>query len=121
MLRRAAAVVTVTQGLREIVIERYGVDPERVFVVENGVDPELFRPLDPAEARAVLGLPPGPLACYVGNLVRWQGLDTLLEAMNELPSSYRLVLVGDGPSRAHQKGRLAQKGGLAPALTRRPA
>ena len=101
MLRRAAAVVTVTHGLREIVIERYGVDPERVFVVENGVDPELFRPLDTAEARATLGLPPGPLACYVGNLVRWQGLDTLLEAMNELPSSYRLILVGDGPSRAH--------------------
>jgi len=110
MLRRAAAVVTVTQGLREIVIERYGVDPERVFVVENGVDPELFRPLDPAEARAVLGLPPGPLACYVGNLVRWQGLDTLLEAMNELPSSYRLVLVGDGPSRAHLVRQVEKQG-----------
>jgi len=110
MLRRAAAVVTVTHGLREIVIERYGVDPERVFVAENGVDPDLFRPLDIAEARAALGLPPGPLACYVGNLVRWQGLDTLLEAMNELPSSLRLVLVGDGPSRAHLVRQVEKQG-----------
>jgi hypothetical protein len=30
-----------------------------------------------------------------------------------------LCLAADGLSRAHQEGRLAQKGGLAPALTRR--
>ncbi len=110
MLRRAAAIVTVTQGLREIIIQRYGVDPERVFVAENGVDPELFRPMDLAEARASLGLPSGPLVCYVGNLVRWQGLDTLLEAMKALPSAARLILVGDGPSRDHLAQRVEELG-----------
>ena len=110
MLRRAAAVVTVTQGLREIIIQRYGVEPERVFVAENGVDPELFRPMDKADARAILGLPSGPLICYVGNLVSWQGLDTLLAAMKHLPPDARLILVGDGPSRHHLANRVEELG-----------
>ncbi len=108
MLRRAAAIVTVTEGLRKIIIQRYGVEPERVFVAENGVDPELFRPMDLAEARSALGLPSGPLICYVGNLVRWQGLDTLLEAMTTLPPAVRLILVGDGPSRDHLAQRVEE-------------
>jgi len=100
----------VTQGLREIIIQRYGVEPERVFVAENGVDPELFRPMDKADARAILGLPSGPLICYVGNLVSWQGLDTLLAAMKHLPPDARLILVGDGPSRHHLANRVEELG-----------
>ena len=110
MLRRAAAIVTVTDGLREIIIQRYGVEPERVFVAENGVDADLFRPMDQTEARASLGLPSGPLVCYVGNLVRWQGLDTLIQAMKALSPTVRLILVGDGPSRDHLARRVEELG-----------
>ena len=112
MLRRASAVVTVTQGLGEIVIQRYGVDPERVFIAENGVDPELFQPLDRAESRFLLDLSPGPLICYVGNLVGWQGLETLLNAMTALPKEVRLILVGDGPSR-HYLAHMVERIGLS--------
>jgi glycosyltransferase involved in cell wall biosynthesis len=45
-----------------------GVARERVAIVMNGVDGELFRPRDRAAARRELGLPAGPLALYVGNL-----------------------------------------------------
>src|SRR6266566_1177447 len=99
LLRRAAAVVAVTPGLRDIVVERFGVSPSRVFVVGNGVDPALFRPLDRAKSRAALGLPAGPLLCFVGNLVRWQGLEGLFDALSTTHEPLDLLLVGDGPDR----------------------
>jgi glycosyltransferase involved in cell wall biosynthesis len=43
--RRAAHVTTVTEWSRNDIIERYGVDPARIHVVPNGVEPA-FRPLD---------------------------------------------------------------------------
>lgn len=100
MLKRAMAVITVTAGLRDIMIQRFGLRPERVFVAENGVDPDLFRPMDLAESRAAWGISAASLVCYVGNLVPWQGLDALLEALAALPSRIHLLLVGDGPDRA---------------------
>jgi len=99
MLRRAAAVVTVTERLREIVVSEYGVRASRVFLVENGVDPGLFRPMDRIVAREALGLRAGPVVCFVGNLVGWQGIGVLLEAIKTIHESVRVILVGDGPDK----------------------
>jgi glycosyltransferase involved in cell wall biosynthesis len=101
LLRRAAAVVTVTPGLRDIVARDYGVPASRISIVENGVDPTMFQPSDRIEARSVLDLQKGPLVCFVGNLVRWQGLDGLLVAMSEIPGDVRCVIVGDGVEKTH--------------------
>src|SRR5207247_1090501 len=92
LLRRATAIVTVTEGLRDIVIRRYDVSASNVFVVENGVNPQLFRPLDREESRNKLGLPNGPMLCFVGNLVRWQGLHGLITALTGTDPSLRLVI-----------------------------
>jgi len=100
LLRRAKAIVTVTEGLRDIVIRRYDVSASNVFVVENGVNPQLFRPLDREESRNKLGLPNGPMLCFVGNLVRWQGLHGLITALTGTDPSLRLVIVGEGPERS---------------------
>ena len=99
MFGRAAAVITVTEGLRDVIVQRFGVAPERVFVAENGVDSRLFRPIDPAQSRSTWGLSSGPLVCFVGNLVAWQGVDVLIEAMAALPTQVHLMIVGDGPSK----------------------
>ena len=109
-LRRAAAVVAVTPGLRDIVVERFGVSPSRVVVVENGVDPALFRPLYREQSRAILGLRAGPLMCLVGNLVRWQGLDGLFDALSAVHEPIDLLVVGDGPDRERLQDRAAKLG-----------
>ncbi len=100
LMRRAAAVVTVTEGLREFVVHEYGLSSTRVFTVENGVDPLLFRPMDRLGARAALRLPSSPTLCFVGNLVAWQGLGSLFEALRGAADSIRLLVVGEGPDRA---------------------
>jgi alpha-1,6-mannosyltransferase len=83
-------------------LEREGV--ERVRRVSLGVDLERFHPRRRAyakETRRGLGLPPGPLALFVGRMAREKELDLLLTAWPEVErrTDARLVLIGDGPSR----------------------
>ena len=100
-LAHAARVVAVSRALAEEVVA-LGVARDRVTVVMNGVDGELFRPQDRAAARAALGLPPGPLALYVGNLKADKGVLDLAAAWRQvtrdLPDA-SLALVGGGPAR----------------------
>src|SRR5262249_33501642 len=83
----------------------------RVVVLRNGVDPELFRPVDQVSARRELGLPHGPVIAGVGNLVREKGFELAIEALTLLPAA-TLVLVGDGPQR-ESLAALARRRGLS--------
>lgn len=70
-----------------------------VEVVPNGVDVELFRPMNRSEARASLGIATAPgefLVGYVGRLVPEKGLADLVQALRQLPRHVNAVLVGDG-------------------------
>jgi len=98
-LPQAARVVAVSRALADEVVAM-GVERERVSIVMNGVDSELFKPGDRNAARAELGLPDGPLAVYVGNLKPEKGVLDLGAAwgsvLRHLPNA-TLVVVGDGP------------------------
>lgn len=100
-LSRAARVVAVSRALADEVAA-LGVPRDRIAVVMNGVDPELFHVRDRAAARSELGLPGGPLALYVGNLKPEKGGLDLAKAWErvatELPDA-RLAIVGGGPLR----------------------
>jgi PEP-CTERM/exosortase A-associated glycosyltransferase len=102
-LRRAAAVTTICEGLREDVIAR-GVAADRVTVVPNAVDPEALRagrsgPDAGAAARARLGLADAWVLGFIGSFFAWEGLPLLLEALPAVVArrpDVRLLLVGGG-------------------------
>jgi len=100
-LPQAARVVAVSRALADEVAT-LGVPRDRIAVVMNGVDAELFRPRDRAAARAELKLPAGPLALYVGNLKEEKGVLDLARAWDrvarDLPDA-TLAIVGGGPAR----------------------
>jgi glycosyltransferase involved in cell wall biosynthesis len=100
-LPRAARVVAVSKPLADEVVA-LGVARERVAIVMNGVDGELFQPRDRAAARAELGLGTGPLAVYVGNLKPEKGVIDLANAwasvQRHMPDA-KLAIVGGGPLR----------------------
>jgi teichuronic acid biosynthesis glycosyltransferase TuaC len=100
-LRKASRIVAVSGSLKEDAV-RLGIEPGRVRVIENGIDPELFRPLDRTEARRSLGLPEdGPLVVSVGTLSPRKGFHLVMEGMTELRSDLRFAIVGgDGPEGA---------------------
>jgi len=113
-LPQAARVVAVSRGLADEVVA-LGVPRDRVAIVMNGVDAALFHPRDRAAARAELGLPPGPLALYVGNLKEDKGVLDLAEAWVQvartLPDA-RLAIVGGGPARQALEAALPPRASL---------
>ena len=88
-----------------------GIAPERVRVIPNGVDPELFRPLPRGAARRALGLPEsGPLVVSVGALSPRKGFHLLVEAAARLADRFpdlRLAIVGGAGGEGDMGAELA--------------
>ena len=107
-LPQATKVVAVSRALADEVAA-LGVPRERIAIVMNGVDAELFHPRDRAAARRELGLPQsGPLALYVGNLKVEKGVLDLAAAWSQLgvPAA-TLAIVGGGPAKGELETAVA--------------
>lgn len=100
--RAADALFTICDGLKDDLAAR-GIPAERIGVMRNGVDLELFgEPLPRDDALAAeLGIAPGaPVIGYIGSFYAYEGVDDLIAAMPILRQSHpdaRLLLVGAGP------------------------
>ena len=93
-LAKYDAVVIFSQEQRDI-LARYGVSVERIHVIPNGVNVDVFRPAPSTyreEARAKL------LVVYCGRLDPEKNVSTLLETFQglDLPPSHKAVIVGNG-------------------------
>ncbi len=92
----ATAVVAVSEPVAAWARPR-AVDPTRVHVVANGVDPQRITPAPPTQPSDTFTVG------FVGTLKPWHGLDVLVDALALLVQadpSYRLLVVGDGPGAA---------------------
>src|SRR5687767_7879421 len=87
-LRHAAAVITVCGSLTEGVRARAPRTP--VFQVEDLplIDAASLDPVAAAGLRRSLGIGPGPVALYSGNLEPYQGVGLLLDAAAEVPEAW---------------------------------
>jgi teichuronic acid biosynthesis glycosyltransferase TuaC len=106
---QADGLITVCQALKDRLIE-LGTAPERVTVLRNGVDLELFKPIDRDKARATLGLARRTLGS-VGWLIERKGHHHAICALAALPDT-DLLIVGEGPERTALE-RLAAKEGVS--------
>lgn len=117
--RQADAVVAVSAALRDRLLA-LGVAADKVSVLRNGVDADLFQPADAAEARTRLGLPAeGVLLASVGNLLPVKGQALAIETLQHVPAC-RLVIVGEGPLRDTLEQQ-ARRLGVADRVLFRPS
>lgn len=105
LYRKARLIVTVTHTFREVLIRR-GIDGGKIEVVTNGVDSSRFSPRHRDTALAAqLGLQGRFVAGYIGTHGMAHGLDTLLDAAKLLGDDYRILLLGDGATKATLRER----------------
>jgi glycosyltransferase involved in cell wall biosynthesis len=109
-MTRADMLVAVSEALKRRLVELGG-DETDVRVLRNGVDCDMFRPMDRLRARALLDVASPRLIVSIGNLVPEKGHDLVIGALPQL-SDTMLVIVGDGPERAALE-RLAHDAGVA--------
>lgn len=96
LIRRADAVITVSDSIAAALARRYGIPRPRV--VRNCPEPP-DSPSGPPDLRQRLGLPANvPILLYHGGLSANRGLRQLIESLQYLPRA-RLVLMGYGPLR----------------------
>ena len=86
--KAADKIVVTSQHTREYVIEKYGLNPERVVVIPNYVDTDVFKPSETTgkEKNRII---------FVGRLDREKNLVNLIDAVKTLDAE--LVLIGEGP------------------------
>jgi alpha-maltose-1-phosphate synthase len=98
-IEAADAVIAVSHGMRDDVLNCYPqVKPERVHVIHNGIDPEIYRPQRSDETLTRLGVDPRkPYAFFNGRITRQKGLQLLLAAALKMDPSHQLVIVASNP------------------------
>jgi glycosyltransferase involved in cell wall biosynthesis len=100
-LPRADLIIAVAEGVKQDLVQTFGVPAERVVVVHNPIDLEHVRrsALEPLGSLPVGGA--GPLIVAVGRLVPFKGFDLLIRAVARLPAplNARLVIIGEGDER----------------------
>ncbi|MDP8911035.1 MAG: glycosyltransferase, partial [Actinomycetota bacterium] len=104
-VRRAAAVIAVSDYLRRELEARVPEARGKTSVIDSGVDLERFRPSDAEEARAELGWQgDGPAFLCVGSLNERKNVLRLADAFSALGEG-RLAFVGAGRLRAQLEAR----------------
>jgi len=98
-IESAEAVIAVSRGVRQDVLDCYpAVNPDRVHVIHNGIDPEIYRPQRSPDTLARFGINLSrPFVLFNGRITRQKGLPHLLAAALKLDRQYQLVIVASSP------------------------
>lgn len=100
----ADAVIAVSSKMKDAVLEAYPrIDADRVHVVLNGIDTQLWQPrptFDEAEDSVLkkLGIDPDrPIVAFVGRITRQKGVEHLVKAARHFDEGVQLVLCAGAP------------------------
>ncbi|HEX4103579.1 MAG: glycogen synthase [Pseudonocardiaceae bacterium] len=95
----ADAIIAVSDGMRADVLDCYpAVHPERVHVVRNGIDADLYRPVQETDVVRRLGANPArPIVAFVGRITRQKGVGHLLAAAYHIDRGAQLLFCAGAP------------------------
>jgi len=103
--KEADAIIVVSQFLKEHIANYFNIDPDKILVVPNAVNPDEFNidsRLEDCRLNDFLNNR-GIIIGFVGGFVKWHNFELLFNALkqiiNEGIKNICLLLVGDGPLR----------------------
>jgi len=99
--KHAKKIVVVTQAIKEAIKKKYNIPDEKIVVIENGTNTNLFRPIDQKKGRKGLNLDNNYNHIgFSGSFAPWHGLEDLIRSapliLKEVENT-KFILVGDGP------------------------
>jgi len=114
LYRGADRVVVVTPAFEDYLVKSGKVSPEKIAVVQNGVETDIFTPAAASDdVRRELGAAGRFIVCYVGTMGMAHGLETLINAAIDLQAAspnVLFLLVGEGADRERITSLARSKG-----------
>ncbi|MGH7279069.1 MAG: glycogen synthase [Candidatus Rokuibacteriota bacterium] len=101
----ADRVIAVSAKMRDDILEHFPVDPGKVVVIHNGIDPDRFTRTERRDALERRGVK-SPYVLYVGRITDQKGIFHLLEAATQLPAGVQVVLCASAPDTPEIEERL---------------
>jgi glycogen synthase len=96
--QNADGVIAVSSSMKQDVQSLYGVAPDRVRVIYNGIDLEQYRPRPDPGVLDALGIRPDmPYVLFVGRITRQKGIIHLVNAIRHLHQGVQVVLCAGAP------------------------
>ena len=96
--QNADGVVAVSESMKEDVQSIYGVQPDRVRVIHNGIDTDEYQLRVNEETLRRLGVDPSiPIVLFVGRITRQKGILHLVRAIRYLGPGVQVVLCAGAP------------------------
>lgn len=94
----ADGIIAVSEQMREDVVEAYGVDPKKVTVIHNGIDPEFYQPTFDEQFLLDYNINPAiPFVLFVGRITRQKGISGLIAAAKHFNKNCQIVLCAGAP------------------------
>lgn len=111
----AQRIICVSDATKQQFVNNWGISPEKICVVPNGVDLDLFNhDYESQVIRHKYGLNNCQIIGFVGGFQPWHGLENLVESFSQVHQRFsktKLLLIGDGPVRSRIEDK-ARKLGL---------
>jgi alpha-maltose-1-phosphate synthase len=96
--RNADGIIAVSRAMKQDVQTLYGVEPDRVRVIHNGIDPDEYSPRTAPDTLRRLGVDPDvPMVLFVGRITRQKGILHLVRAIPLLREGVQVVLCAGAP------------------------
>ncbi|MFY9790310.1 MAG: glycosyltransferase family 4 protein [Candidatus Sulfotelmatobacter sp.] len=113
LYQRSDRVVVVTPAFEDYLVEQWRVPREKISVIENGVETQLFAPNSAAALKRQLGAQGKFVVSYIGTIGMAHGLDTIIEAATRLRQSNPeivFLILGEGTKKADIIARAREHG-----------
>jgi alpha-maltose-1-phosphate synthase len=98
-MESADAVIAVSEAMGRDILAAYpGVEPGRVHVIHNGIDPDEYRRDDRTDVLGRLGIDPArPMVMFLGRVTRQKGIVHLIDAAARIDPDAQMVLCAGAP------------------------
>jgi glycogen synthase len=97
-MEMADAVIAVSEGTRRDVETLFKVDPAKLHIIHNGIDPLEYSKISTTTALERHGVDPSkPYALFLGRITRQKGIIHLVNAIKHLDPSFQVVLCAGAP------------------------
>ena len=113
-LNQAKAVTTVSEETKAYLIKKWGISPNKIFVIPNGVKTDIFsKKFNEKKIRENYNLKSDIVIMFVGSLKPWSGINNLIKSFYEAKKNIKkikLFIVGGGEEKNDIENEISKLG-----------